>query len=206
MSFAPELNVTRFWNPVHITFGPDSLDALPELFARLPGSRVTLITGQAIMRDLGILDRIRGLVGSRELSIYEGVEPNPQLTQAQDAVNFAREHRADVILGIGGGSALDTAKGVAATVPNGGEIVPLLLKQRPITEASLPTVMIPTTAGTGSEVTRWATFWELEAKKKHSLEGMSMYPTHAVLDPKLTLTLPVLFTATTGMDALSHAM
>ena len=74
MSFAPELNVTRVWNPVDITFGPDRLEALPELFSRLPGTRVTLITGQAIMRDLGILDRIRGLVGNRELSIYEGVE------------------------------------------------------------------------------------------------------------------------------------
>src|SRR6185503_9619090 len=71
---------------------------------------------------------------------------------------------------------------------------------------SLPTVMIPTTAGTGSEVTRWATFWEQNVKKKHSLEGLSMYPTHAVLDPRLTLTLPPQFTATTGADALSHAM
>jgi phosphonate metabolism-associated iron-containing alcohol dehydrogenase len=206
MSFVPELSVTQFWNPVKITFGAGSLERLPELAASLPGKRIALITGQAIIRELGILDRVRSLLADRELSVYEGVEPNPQLGQAQEAVNFAREHRAEAILGIGGGSALDTAKVVAATVPNGGEVVPLLEKLRPLSGGSLPTVMIPTTAGTGSEVTRWATLWDLQAKKKYSLEGPGMYPTHALLDPKLTRTLPPMFTAATGMDALSHAM
>lgn len=206
MSFVPEYSVTQFWNPVRITFGPDSLESLPQIFGTLPAQRVTLITGQAIMRDLGILDRVRTLLGARELSIYEGVEPNPEVNQAQNAIDFARQHGAEAILGIGGGSALDTAKAVAAVVANGGEIRPLLAKERSLEAPSLPTVMIPTTAGTGSEVTRWATFWEQDAKKKHSLEGLSMYPTHAVLDPRLTLTLPPQFTATTGADALSHAM
>lgn len=206
MTLSPEFRVTSYWNPVRITFGPDSLEQLPEIFKSLPGSRVTLITGQAIMRELGILDRVRGLLAGRELSIYEGVEPNPQIPQVQDAVEFARAHNAEAILGIGGGSALDSAKVVAAAVPNGGEVMPLLEKQRGLDQPSLPTVMIPTTAGTGSEVTRWATMWDLDAKKKYSLEGLGMYPTHAVLDPKLTLTLPPVFTATTAADALSHAM
>lgn len=198
--------VTHYWNPVRITFGPDSLEQLPAIFKTLPGSRVTLITGQAIMRELGILDRVRKLLSDRELSIYEGVEPNPQIPQVQEAVEFARRHGAEAILGIGGGSALDSAKVVAASVPNGGEVMPLLEKQRGLDNLCLPTVMVPTTAGTGSEVTRWATMWDLESKKKYSLEGMGMYPTHAVLDPKLTLTLPPIFTATTAADALSHAM
>jgi phosphonate metabolism-associated iron-containing alcohol dehydrogenase len=206
MSHAAGYIVSHYWNPVHITFGAGSLDALPELFSSIPGRRVALITGQAIMRELGILDRIRQLLGARELEIYEGVEPNPQLGQAQEAVDFARKAGAESILGIGGGSALDTAKIVAAVAPNGGEVVPLLNKERALSEPSLPAVMIPTTAGTGSEVTRWGTLWDLEAKKKYSLEGMGMYPTHALLDPRLTLTLPPVFTATTGMDALSHAM
>lgn len=206
MTTSPELNVTRFWNPVKITFGAGSLDRLPEVFSELPGRRVTLITGGEIIRELGILDHVKSLLGDRELSVYDGVRPNPELTNAQEAIDFARQHGAEVILGIGGGSALDTAKAVAAVVPNGGELVPLIEKQRPQSSPSIPTVMIPTTAGTGSEVTRWATFWDLEAKKKFSLEGMGMYPTHAVLDPKLTLTLPPFFTATTGADTLSHAM
>jgi alcohol dehydrogenase class IV len=67
-------------------------------------------------------------------------------------------------------------------------------------------VFVPTTAGTGSEVTRWATMWDFETRRKYSLEGYGMYPTHAVIDPTLTLTLPPLYTATTGVDALSHAM
>jgi phosphonate metabolism-associated iron-containing alcohol dehydrogenase len=206
MSFRPEYSVTRFWNPVRITFGPGSLEGLAEILPGLPGRRISLITGQAIMRELGILDRVRALAGDRELSIYEGVEPNPEVRQAQEAADFARKHGAEVVLGIGGGSALDTAKVVAAALPNGGEVVPLLEKQRPLSSPSLPTVMVPTTAGTGSEVTRWGTLWDQEARKKHSLEGMGMYPTHAVLDPHLTLTLPPVFTAATGADALSHAM
>jgi len=203
---APEFTVTQFWNPVKITFGADSLDRLPEILATLPGKRVTLITGQDLMQALGILDRVTTLVGDRELSIYQGVEPNPEVEQAQRATDFAREHSADVILGIGGGSALDTAKIVAATIPNGGDVVAILSKKQAVSAASLPTIMVPTTAGTGSEVTRWGTLWEHEAKKKYSMEGMTMYPTHAVLDPTLTLTLPPVFTAATGMDALSHAM
>lgn len=203
---APEFTVTQFWNPVKITFGADSLDRLPEILATLPGRRVTLITGEDLIEALGILDHVRALVGDRELSVYQGVDPNPEVEQAQRATDFAREHGAEVILGIGGGSALDTAKIVAATIPNGGNVKAILNKERTVSAASLPTIMVPTTAGTGSEVTRWGTLWEHEAKKKYSMEGMTMYPTHAVLDPKLTLTLPPVFTAATGMDALSHAM
>ncbi len=206
MSISPENLATRFWNPVKVTFGPGSLEKLPEILAELPGRRVTLVTDGAILQELGIRDQVASLVGDRELSVYDGVRPNPEVTQAQEAVDFAREHGAEIILGIGGGSALDTAKVVAATLPNGGEVLPILDKQRSTSTPSLPTVMVPTTAGTGSEVTRWATLWNLETKKKFSMEGMGMYPTHAVLDARLTLTLPTAFTATTGMDALSHAM
>src|SRR5438309_1071279 len=142
MSNIAELNVSNYWNPVRITFGPDSLAALPGIFKSLPGKRLTLITGQAIMRELGILDRVRGLLAGRELSLYEGVEPNPQVTQAQAAVEFAREHGAESILGIGGGSALDTAKVVAAILPNGGDVMAVLRKERQITAPSLPTVMV----------------------------------------------------------------
>lgn len=203
---APEFTVTQFWNPVKITFGADSLDRLPEILATLPGMRVTLITDRGIMEKLGIQERVKSLVGDCELSIYSGVEPNPEVEQAQRATDFARDHEAEIILGIGGGSALDTAKIVAATIPNGGSVIAILNKERTVSAASIPTVMVPTTAGTGSEVTRWGTLWENATKKKFSMEGMTMYPTHALLDPQLTLTLPPVYTAVTGMDALSHAM
>jgi phosphonate metabolism-associated iron-containing alcohol dehydrogenase len=205
MEHAPEFKITQFWNPVKITFGSGSLARLPELFAGLPG-HVTLVTDGGIMAELGIQERVKELLGDRELSIYDDVEPNPEVSQAQRAADFAREHGAEVILGIGGGSALDTAKIVAATVRNGGDVMAILDQQRTITEASLPTVMVPTTAGTGSEVTRWGSLWNHEKKLKFSMEGPGMYPTHALLDPDLTLSLPPVYTAATGMDALSHAM
>ena len=95
---------------------------------------------------------------------------------------------------------------MAATLPNGGDVTALLEKRAKVEQPSIPTVMSPTTAGTGSEVTRWATLWNHETKQKFSLEGLTMYPTHALLDPRLTVTLPPIQTAATGADALSHAM
>lgn len=206
MSFNVETHITQYWNPVKITFGPGSLDRLPEILAGLPGRRVTLVTDHEIISALDLGDRLQSLAGGRELAVYDRVLPNPEVSNADEAVQFAREHGAEIVVGLGGGSALDTAKVVAAAAPNGGEVMPLLEKRRPMSAAPLPTVFIPTTAGTGSEVTRWATLWNHEEKKKFSLESMAMYPTHAVLDPKLTLTLSPVLTATTGMDALSHAM
>ena len=202
----PELAVTHYSNPVTITFGPGSPDELAGIFRSLGARRVTLITEGSILQALGIRERVQALLADRDLSIYEGVQPNPQVGQAQAAVEFARAHGAEAVLGIGGGSALDTAKVVAACLPNDGEVLPLLKGRRALESPSLPTVMVPTTAGTGSEVTRWATLWDLPAKRKHSLEGPGMYPAHAVLDPELTRTVPPYVTATTGMDALSHAL
>lgn len=202
--FDPAAAVTRFWNPVRITFGPGSLEHLSQIFAELPG-RIVVVAGRSAMREQGILARLQTLLPDRELSFYEGVAPNPSVRQAQEAVEFAREHRAEGVLGIGGGSALDVAKTVAAALPNGGEVWPLLRGRTP--EApSLPAVLVPSTAGTGSEVTRWATLWDPEARKKYSLEGPAMYPVHAVLDPHLTRTQSPALAAVAGVDALSHAM
>ena len=206
MANTPDFKVTQFWNPVKITFGAGSLAKLPDLLATLPGRRVTLITDTTVMQELGLEAPVTGYVGDRELSIYDGVDPNPEVAQAQRATDFAKEHGAEIILGIGGGSALDTAKIVAATVQNGGDVMAILEKRAFVKEASLPTIMVPTTAGTGSEVTRWGTLWNHEQKLKFSMEGLTMYPTHALVDPELTLTLPPVYTAATGADALSHAM
>ena len=205
---AVDHRVTSYWNPVRITFGAGSLAKLPECIPSRAGGRprVTLITGQAIMRELGILARVRDMLDGVDLTIYEGVEPNPELDKAQEALDFAREHAAEVVVGIGGGSALDTAKIVAFLLPNGAGVREYFEAPGRWQRESLPAVLIPTTAGTGSEVTRWGTLWDAAAKKKYSVEHPSMYPAHAILDPKLTLTLPAVFTATTGADALSHAM
>jgi len=194
-----------FWNSVRLTFGAGSLESLPQVFAELPGRRALVVAGRAAMREQGVLNRIQRLLDGWTLSFYEGVEPNPTVRQAQEAADFARGQGVEAVLGIGGGSALDVAKTVAAALPNGGEVAPLLAEHPPLAP-SLPAVLVPATAGTGSEVTRWATLWDRDARKKHSLEGAGMYPAHAVLDPLLTLTQSPQLTAVAGMDALSHAM
>lgn len=198
--------VSQFWNPVRITFGPRSFERLPELLAPLSAQRIALIGDAHLLGELGLRERIRSLLPDRQLSIFDGFSPNPQVAEAQAAVRFVRDSGADVVLGIGGGSALDVAKVAAAVATIDHDLAALLASRQPVVEPGLPTVLVPTTAGTGSEVTRWATLWDHEAKRKHSLEGPGMYPTHALLDPELTLTLPPPLAAVTGADALSHAM
>jgi phosphonate metabolism-associated iron-containing alcohol dehydrogenase len=195
-----------YWNPVKITFGAGSIAKLPQLVATLPGRRVTLITDADILGAIGIKDRLPTLFDGYQVSVFQDVAPNPPVDNCQDAIRYAMEHEAEIVVGIGGGSAQDTAKIVAAVTQNGGDVHSVLKGERKITEASLPTILVPTTAGTGSEVTRWGTLWDKVKKLKFSVEAMSMYPTHALVDPELTLTLSPEWTAATGADALSHAM
>lgn len=195
-----------YWNPVKITFGAGSIAKLPQLLETLSGRRVTLITDANILDAIGLGDRLPALFKGYKVSVFPEVEPNPPVDNCQDAIRFALEHEAEIVVGIGGGSAQDTAKIVAAVTQNGGDVQAVLRGERKISGGSLPTVLVPTTAGTGSEVTRWGTLWDKVQKLKFSVESPSMYPTHALVDPELTLTLSPAWTAATGADALSHAM
>ena len=198
--------ITEYWNPTHVTFGRARLETLTDLAAQVGKRRVLLVAGEDLLDALEVRARIEALLSAHEVACWERVTPIPEIMDAQATVDFARERHTEAVIGIGGGSTLDTAKIVAAALPNGGEVLSLVSKERPLVAVSLPAILIPTTAGTGSEVTRWGTLWERVDKKKHSLEGPGMFPTHALVDPALTHPLPPEQTAATGMDALSHAM
>ena len=140
-----------------------------------------------------------------EVGVYDGVEPEPPARVVDDAVTMARDGHYDIIVGIGGGSSLDAAKGVALMVANEGKILDYaglnMFRKR-----GIPKVLIPTTAGTGSEATWVCVLTDENENSKKSFYSTFLLPELAILDPSLTVSLPPSVTADTGLDALTYAI
>lgn len=162
------------------------------------GKRPFVVAG----RDAG---RARAYIDGSMFSV--ATEPTTQMIC--DGVQQAREAKCDVVVGLGGGSVIDAAKAIAALVTNSGEVLDYLEvigKAQPLKEAPLPCIAVPTTAGTGAEVTRNAVLQSKEHRVKVSLRSPLMLPRVAVIDPELTYTLPRRITASTGLDALTQVI
>jgi len=189
-----------------IVFGRGALDRLPEFTAELNGRKPLVVMDGSLARS-GLSRRVSLLLEGAGASpvLYDAIEGEPELEKADEGARIARENRCDVVVGIGGGSAMDAAKAMAAVAGNSARAVDFLGLNR-IPAPGLPTVMVPTTAGTGSEVTFTAVFIRKTLKKKEGMNSPYLYPHVALLDPLLTLGLPPMPTATTGMDALCHAI
>lgn len=192
--------------PTEIHFGPGILSTLPERIRSLGGGPSLLVT-DAGMRAAGLVERVEALLREAGLAcrVYDAVTPDSGTSLIAEATALAKQAGATVVIGLGGGSSLDTAKAVAAMCTNPGNILDYAgidkLKHKP-----LPVVAIPTAAGTGSEVTFWSVFLDDKTRVKAAVGGVLLFPTIALCDPELTLTLPPSLTAATGMDALGHAI
>jgi alcohol dehydrogenase class IV len=138
-------------------------------------------------------------------TVYDKVEPEPRIELADEGAALAVKNKCDLVIGIGGGSAMDVAKAIAVIATNKGSAVDYLGLNK-VARPGLPKIMIPTTAGTGSEVTFTAVFVRKNLKKKEGMNSPYLYPELALLDPELTLSLPPRPTAETGIDALCHAI
>lgn len=195
----------RFNNPVRIVFGEGRLDELARLEV---GAGVLLVTTPGFTRR-GITDRVRELIGPDRLTVYDEVEPNPSLDALDDAGRELKSDSIGAIVAIGGGSAMDTAKALGFRLAPGHDVT-LAEHFREGVDlpgvASLPVIAVPTTAGTGSEVTPFATIWDREHNKKYSLAGDQVFPRVAILDPLLTTSLPESETVSSGLDALSQGL
>lgn len=197
----------RYHNPVEIRFGSGSLDDLPAVIA---GRRTALVIFPEA-RGLGLVQRLQRLLGDCIAGIEERIEPNPDVSAlAPMYESFWRDRAAcEVVLAVGGGSVIDTAKVLMVGTANGSfdELLALLASGKPFVPHKVAAlVAVPTTAGTGSEVTPWATVWERAANKKYSLHLEQTWPQTAVIDPLLMLTLPRSVTVQGALDALSHAL
>jgi alcohol dehydrogenase class IV len=186
-----------------IIFGAGKLNELgKQINSR--AKRLLLVRG----RSSDAIPRVKEILFSQEIPFAEfEVEDEPTVEVLREGVKVA--HGCDMVIGLGGGSVLDTGKSIAVLVTNPGDIFDYLEvvgKGQPLIQASLPYIAIPTTAGTGSEVTRNAVIESTEQKVKVSLRSPLMLPYVALVDPELTYNLPPAITASSGLDALTQLM
>lgn len=197
----------KFHNPVATFFGPDSLKEIRTL---TDNQSVALVTFPEA-RALGLIDRVKELLGGRLAYVIEDVQPNPDVAQLSGIYErfWQQANHCQTVIALGGGSAIDTAKALIVGTHSGtfAELLELLASGQTFTPAnSKSLIAIPTTAGTGSEVTPWATIWDSANLKKYSLHLECTWPKAAIIDPQLMLTVPQGVTVSTGLDALSHAI
>jgi alcohol dehydrogenase len=166
-----------------------------------------LLVADPVLAEVGVEDRVMDALtqSGASVTVYKDFYHEPEADQADEAAGLARKNDCQAVIGLGGGSAMDLAKAAAVLATNDGraeEYIGVGLVPKP----GLPTIMLPTTAGTGSEVT-WTAVFTMRAKKaKGGINSPYLYPNLALLDPVLTMTTPPDITAQTGMDALCHAV
>lgn len=193
-----------FFNPVKVYSGRGCVG---EYDFRALGKKCLIISGAKSARLSGALDDVKNALTLQKVafSVFEKVEQNPTVETCFVAGELAREIKADFIIGIGGGSPLDAAKAAAYIAPNRHMTVNNLYDS-PCTNDPLPTVAIPTTAGTGSEVTQYSVLTCRAIENKKTLKTPKIFPVAALLDAEYTVTLPQSVTNATAVDALSHAV
>ncbi len=193
-----------FHNPVQVTFGDGALGRISGI---VDGRRYVLVTyDEPHFREMGA--RIVAEAGE-PLVVIDDVSPNPNFVRlAKSCARFgALTETAEAIVALGGGSVIDTAKVLSASAGDFERVRRYLIDHEG-EEAlgSVPIIAIPTTAGTGSEVTSWASVWDTDAGRKYSLSRPDLYPEHALVDPELTAGMPRMLTVSTALDALSHSL
>jgi alcohol dehydrogenase class IV len=191
--------------PPRISFGPGRVADLPAIVAGL-GSRVLVVTGATPGRAEHVIAPLRA--GADALAVV-ALPCEPTVDDARSATAAGRHLAADVVVAIGGGSPIDLAKAAAMLLGNGGDpmdYIEVVGRGQPISRAPLPLVAVPTTSGTGAEVTANAVLSVPEHGVKASLRHPLMIPRHAIVDPELTLDCPPAVTAASGMDALTQCL
>ena len=198
--------IFSFTGAKKIVFGRGAFQKLPEHIGEFSASRPLIIMDKQLAAT-GLKERVADLLkgGGLKGEIFARVDPEPKISLADEGAKLAQKAKCDLVVGIGGGSAMDVAKAIAVVVGNKGKAVDYLGLNK-VPGPGLPKIMIPTTAGTGSEVTFTSVFVRPELKKKEGMNSPFLYPDLALLDPFLTVSLPPGPTASTGIDALCHAI
>ena len=190
--------------PNGVIFGFNTVKKVGEQAAKLGGKQAILVT-DAIMVQLGYADLVKGSLEKEGLKVevFGKVDPEPHMETADALYEMVRKTKFDVVIGLGGGSSMDMAKltSVVATNPQ----PPLeLMTKKVVNNPTLKKILIPTTSGTGSEVSMF--FVASSGKDKYFMGSPYAYPEIAIIDPGLTVSMPPKVTASTGIDALSHAV
>lgn len=189
-----------------VLFGENLVDSLGDLIKEDDGKKVFIVTDQGLIRT-GIIDRITNILDKAEIKyqLYSEITPDPTSEILQAALDVFLQDRFDLIIGIGGGSSIDSAKGIAILDSNEGNIFDYEGANK-IQKTKIPIIAIPTTAGTGAEVSASCVITDSKNHYKVSIRSPYLCPKIALLDPTLITSLPPLIAASTGMDALTHAI
>jgi choline dehydrogenase len=190
--------------PTRIVHGPGALARLGDVVAELGMQRPLLVTDPGVAAA-GLAERALEHLGGAE--VFGTVRANPDVELVGEASDVYRDAGCDGLVALGGGSSMDTAKSVGVEVTHGASILEFEVGRTELSERIAPLVAVPTTSGTGSEVTLWAVITDRERKIKFNVGGTPLIGPHvALVDPELTLGLPPAVTGQTGMDALSHGI
>ncbi len=200
--------------PTRIVFGSGKISELGTLCGSSESATAStvLLVADQVLEQQGLAQGAKDALENAGLSwhLFTDVLPNPTAQAVDAAVASLQDKKIDVVVGLGGGSAMDTAKALAVGLSHPGAIWDYVNEpNRPvkaITSKTLPVIAIPTTAGTGAESTPMAVLVNTETKVKRALYNENIYPKYALIDPELTLTVPPGLTFSTGIDALSHAI
>jgi len=199
--------------PTRLIFGPGELKQLGTHEALSRGKKAMIVIGESgIMLKNGFLAKTQGFLSEHGIQslVFDGIKPNPESDSIVEAAAICKGKNIDLVVGLGGGSSLDAAKAIALMAANDGELWDYVAsgtgKNKKPEFPALPIIAIPTTAGTGSEVTPSAVITKSGSQEKIGIRHESMYPLLAVVDPDLMHSMPPYLTACTGMDAFFHAV
>lgn len=194
--------------PTRVLFGEGSIEKIGEESKRFGGKKAFLVTGKTSTKNspyfqvaLASLEK-----AGFEIKVYSEVEADPSIETVDEGARQINEWEADIVIAFGGGSPMDAAKSMAILQTNEGSIADYIRKVKTIQRPGLPVVCIPTTAGTGSEVTAGAVTTDKKAKEKIGLTHDYLFPKLAIIDPQIHESMPPSVTAATGLDALTHAI
>lgn len=188
--------------PTEAVFGAQSFDSLAERCQPF-GQRPLLVTGRHSARAQGLLARAAAMLPAA--LVFDKIEENPSIATCEEGARICAEAGCDFVIGLGGGSPMDAAKAIACLATNADGCAPYFGADK-FANRPLPVVAIPTTAGTGSEVTPYAVLVDETLHSKRTIAGRGLFPALALLDPALSVSMPPAVTAATGLDALSQAM
>lgn len=196
--------------PTKICFGRNIWEeALKEQEAVLQGNIMIVTTGRSLKR-LGYLDALQTSLASgryvKHVSLFDGIRANPRLSEIREGIRMGRENRIDVVVGFGGGSAMDAAKAVAAGIPAKDDIGTYFYQGREPGPETRTIIAMPTTAGSGSELSKAAILTDEDRKIKNGIRGTALYPSVAIVDSMFTESVPLRTTMETGFDVAAHAV
>jgi alcohol dehydrogenase len=200
------MKVQTFETVRRVVFGVGAVETLPDEIKRAKGTRVLVVTDPGI-KSAGVLDLVANVLARAKVdfSVFAEVEPDPKIEVALAAAEAAKAAGPDLIVGLGGGSSLDISKVTSILTTNPGP-VDKYFGMEMVPQAGVPLILIPTTAGTGSEMTSICVLSDTKNNVKKGIVSEHMFARAALLDPQLTLALPPRVTAMTGIDAMVHAI